>query len=101
MAIILSTSTQKILNRAQKLQNKILKIIKFYPLRTKSSEIHNDLGIETIHTRTEKLFQKYLLSRLNNDLIHEEYTTYLEEEELDLTHKRFPTLFDKLSNFLN
>ena len=67
-------------------------------MRTKSSELHNDLGIDTIQTRTEKLF---LLSRLNNDLIHEEYNTYLEEDGLDPTQNRFQTLFDKLTIFLN
>ena len=100
MFIILSTSTQKILNSTQKLQNKILKIVKFFPLRTKITDLHAQLGFEMVNSRSEKLFHKFLLTRLNNELIQEEFTKYLDELPLEPQPKKFFTLFDQMKSFL-
>ena len=54
-------------------------IIKFFPLRTKITDIHAQLGLEMVNSRTEKLFHKFLLTRLNNELIQEEFSKYLDE----------------------
>ena len=88
--IILSTSTQKISNRLQKYQNKILKILKFFNYITKTSKIHEDLKIDLLATRTSKLLQKYIVSRKDHEQLIEELIKYKSENQHS-THKRFKT----------
>ena len=75
-------------------------IIKFFPLRTKITDIHAQLGLEMVNSRTEKLFHKFLLTRLNNELIQEEFSKNLDELPVEPQPKKFLTLFDQMKTFL-
>lgn len=74
--VILQTGTQKILKDLQIFQNKIFRIIKFFPLKTSIETIHKTLHMEKIDDRANALFLKFLKSKKNIDLIAKEINDY-------------------------
>ena len=74
--IILQTGTQKILKDLQIFQNKIFRIIKFFPIKTTIETIHKTLNMEKIDDRANALFLKFLKSKRNIDLIAKEINEY-------------------------
>ena len=92
--IILQSSTQKIVNELQKIQNRILKQIKFYPIKTKTEHIHRDLNIQTIKQRTKALFLHFTLSRRNDDFLNREINSYAINKT---PNNKFETLFDQFN----
>ncbi|RNA14238.1 AP-like endonuclease reverse transcriptase [Brachionus plicatilis] len=74
--VILQTGTQKILKYLQIFQNKIFRIIKFFPLKTSIETIHKTLHMEKIDDRANALFLKFLKSKKNIDLIAKEINDY-------------------------
>ena len=94
--VILNTGTQKISKNLQIFQNKILKSIKRFPIKTSISAIHHNLHIEQIESRLKKLFAKYVCSKDKEDLITTSLNHYL--SDTNSHNKKFKTPFD---NFLN
>ena len=88
--VILKTDTQRISSSIQKCQNKILRQIKYFPLKTSTIEIHENLKIEQISARAENLFKNFAKTKFNSKLFQDELQQYTTEE----TSKRFNTLFD-------
>ena len=93
--VILSTSTQRIMCRLQKLQNKILKLIKFFKFRTKTSQIHENLNIQMLKSRTAQLFSRFIKTRISHTQINNEINTYKMENQ-HLTNKRFKKPYDNI-----
>ena len=88
--IEMNTSTQKILGECQKIQNRILKQIKFYPFKTRIAYIHSNLKIELLEPRSIRLFEKFVSSRSSHKQINEDLNNY----EPETRQKKFFTLFD-------
>ena len=76
----------------QIIQNKILRAIKFYPLKTSVNHIHSDLKIETIESRATKLLRSFIESKDGNDLIPPAIERYKLNQPIP--KQRFATLFD-------
>jgi hypothetical protein len=75
--IISKSSTTKIESDLQKLQNKILKNIKWFPLKTKTAFIHEYFKINTIKGRSDKLFTNYMHKALKlNKQIETEFKNF-------------------------
>ena len=74
--VILQTGTQKILKDLQIFQNKIFRIIKFFPIKTSIETINKTLKMEKIDDRANALFLKFLKSKKNIDLIAKEIYEY-------------------------
>ena len=55
-------------------------------------DIHAQLGLEMVNSRTEKLFHKFLLTRLNNELIQEEFSGVEQENEPAMHLHKFAKL---------
>ncbi|RNA31391.1 hypothetical protein BpHYR1_017762 [Brachionus plicatilis] len=54
--IILQSGTQNIRAEMQKMQNRVLRIIKYFPLKTSIKTIHKELRIDLTDDRANKLF---------------------------------------------
>ena len=67
--IALSFPTQRILSDLQKLQNRILRQIKYFPPGTSTAEVHEYFKIDTISTRTHELLKKFARAKSDHDLI--------------------------------
>ena len=78
------------------LQNRILKIIEYFPIKTKTKTILNSFRITSIKDRTSHLLNRYLLKRKNTDLITPEIKKYQEHAIFPYTN-RFQTLYDKIT----
>ena len=61
--IILNVGTEQIKSKLQKIQNKILKIIKYFPTKTSIRSIHKVLNLDSIDERTNNLFVKFVKSK--------------------------------------
>ena len=81
----------------QIIQNKILRNIKFYPLKTSTNFIHSDLQIETIENRAHKLLRSFISSKTNTDLLPPAIELYKQNQPRP--KQRFQTLFDKIIYF--
>ncbi|RNA03884.1 hypothetical protein BpHYR1_020448, partial [Brachionus plicatilis] len=90
--IALSTSTQRVLKDLQKIQNKIFKTIKYFPLRTRISTIHQKLSLQTISVRTDLLFEKFVANRQNHTQINDDLRD--SQNTTSPSHKYW-TYFDK------
>ena len=82
-----STYTQKILSKCEKLHTRIIKIIKHFPLKTRTTTILERLSIISFQERTNKIFA------FNDNLITQEINQYNSSISVNIT-KRFKTLFD-------
>ena len=96
--VILSSSSQKIIGDLQKIQNRILRAIKYFPPRTKISEIHSYFKIPTIQDRSDHLLRKFTLAKINHDLITAELENHSMQPSTN-SHKPLTT-FDKMLKFL-
>ena len=91
--IPLCCDTQKILSKCEKLQNRILRTIKWFPLKTRTTDILKSFKITSIKDRSIALFKRFINTRKNNDLLKpeiQEYNKLLDKNIL----RRFTTLFD-------
>ena len=98
--IILQSENQQIKKSLQIFQNKILRIIKRFPLKTSVNSIHKTLQIDTIDQRANKLFIKFIKTKSNNELIANEIAQYHAASNHNIT-KRFITPFDKIMSLKN
>jgi hypothetical protein len=90
--VILNSGTQRILAPLQKIQNKILKIIKHFPIKSSITSIHKNLKLDTISDRANKLFTKFVTSKNHQPLIAQEIAKFTSEQSA--TYKRFKTPLD-------
>lgn len=90
--IAIETSSQKIASDLQKIQNRILKAIRFFPLRTSINSIHSNLKIDLLKSRNEKLFDKYVAKRLTHKQITQDLN---EDNNVTEPSLKYTTLFDK------
>ena len=97
--IPLISSTQRILNKVQTIQNNTLRTIKRFPLRSRTAEIHEVFKLERIETRAKKTARKYANSRLNHPLLTKEYEAYIKQKS-STTNRKWKTIFDSLQNLL-
>jgi len=93
--IPLISSTQRILNKVQTIQNNTLRTIKRFSLRSSTTEIHEVLKLERIETRAKKTARKYANSRLNHPLLTKEYEAYMKQKSTT-TNLKWTTIFDLL-----
>ncbi|RNA23492.1 AP-like endonuclease reverse transcriptase [Brachionus plicatilis] len=91
--IILHSGTQKIKSEIQKMQNRILKIIKYFPLKTSIITIHKELKIDLIDDRANKLFLKFVATKQNHELIANETKDYL-VHSTNRNNSKYKTPFD-------
>ncbi|RNA27764.1 AP-like endonuclease reverse transcriptase [Brachionus plicatilis] len=68
--IILQSGTQNIRAEMQKMQNRMLRIIKYFPLKTSIKTIHKELRIDLIDDRANKLFSKFITTKQSHEIIH-------------------------------
>ena len=87
--IPLLTDTQRIRADIQKLQNRVLRTIHHFPLKTSVNKIHKKLKIDLLETRLYKLFDKFIVAKNNHELIQQEIQVYEKNP-----NPRFITLFD-------
>ncbi|CAF0704716.1 unnamed protein product [Brachionus calyciflorus] len=90
--VILNSGTGKIKGSLQKIQNKILKIIKFFPMRTSIKTIHQKLKLDLIEDRANLLFMKFIASKQNQEIIANEILVFLNDNQS--SPKRFCTPLD-------
>jgi len=93
--LCLISSTQRILNKVQTIQNNTLKTIKRFSLRSSTTEIHEVLKLERIETWAKKTARKYANSRLNHPLLTKEYEAYMKQKSTT-TNLKWTTIFDLL-----
>ncbi|RMZ99165.1 AP-like endonuclease reverse transcriptase [Brachionus plicatilis] len=89
--VILNSGTEKIKTALHKIQNKILRTIKYFPIKTSIETIHKVLRLETVHERSNALFIKFKTSKSKLNLIANEIREYQSEAH---TPRRFETPFD-------
>ena len=96
--IILNVHTQRIDNDLQKIQNKLLKSIKYFPPGTTSNQIHNFFKVNNVKDRMKQLIKKYLHKRINHEQIFNELNSY-NQTKLP-TQQRFETPYDLFEKLL-
>lgn len=92
--VILSCDIQRISKNLQIIQNKILRSIKFFPLKTSINSIHQDLKIDTIEARTQKLLRSFIYSKDGTDLIPP--AIEIHKRNQPAPKQRFQTVFDRI-----
>ncbi len=92
--IILSCPTQRIMGNLQRIQNRILRIIKYFPPRTRIADIHAHFRIMTLSERSDQLLKKFTLAKQDHDLISSELEEF--EDEIFPKNRRLDTTFDKM-----
>lgn len=96
--VILNVGTEKIKNKLQIIQNKILKIIKYFPIKTPIRTIHKVLKLDTIEQRANNLFVKFLQSKTKQDIIAYEIQQFTQNHQ---ANKRFKTPLDNFFELSN
>ncbi|RNA41915.1 RNA-directed DNA polymerase from mobile element jockey-like [Brachionus plicatilis] len=94
--VITSSSTQKIIPELQKLQNKILRIIKYFPIKTSIVNMHKCLNIEMLEQRLENLFLSFTQKKKSNNILIDEVKQFLNHNPpTSRFSNRFTTPFEK------
>ena len=95
--IPLSSPTQKIMKKLQTMQIRILRQIKHFPLKSKSSTILGHFKLESLDNRTKKLLAKFAISKSNHDLIASELKFFKENvHKTERNYRQCSTKFSKL-----
>ena len=92
--VILNSGTEKIKVQLQKIQNKILRIIKSFPLKTSTKTIHKHFKLNLIEDRANSLFIKFISKKLELTKIANEIVEFLNDNSTE--HKRFKTPLDNI-----
>ena len=69
----------------QKIQNRMLRSIRYFPSHTRIIEIHAYFKIQLLQNRTAEILKKYTMEKLNNTLISNELAFFqdcIEKSEL-------------------
>ncbi|RNA40212.1 hypothetical protein BpHYR1_041454 [Brachionus plicatilis] len=89
--IILQSGTQNIRAEIQKMQNRVLRIIK---------TIHKELKIDLIDDRANKLFSKFITTRQSHEIIAQEIQDFLLQSS-SRNNLKYKTPFDSIINTPN
>jgi len=92
--IPLSSPTQRIMKKLQSLQTRILRQIKYFPLKTRTSAILSYFNLDSLETRTAKLLAKFTKAKRDHDLISSELAIF--KEKIHPTENKYRTTFDKM-----
>ena len=98
--VIVSTSTQRITNDIQKIQNKILKIVKKFPIKTSIDTIHKQLNIIKLDARLKQLFTQFIMRKKRDDLLFDELRAYALESSNSGPVQKFLSPFDIIKDQL-
>ncbi|RNA04379.1 AP-like endonuclease reverse transcriptase [Brachionus plicatilis] len=93
--IILQSGTQNIRAEMQKMQNRVLRIIKYFQLKTSIKTIHKELRIDLIDDRANKLFSKFITSRQSHEIIAQEIQDFLLKNS-SRNNLKYKTTFDSI-----
>lgn len=96
--IPLSCSTQKISSDIQKLQNKFLRHIKFFPIKTKIVEIHKQLKIELVETRSKNLLNKFLSKKTSHQQLRMDLDEFNQNNKN--LNQKFYSLYQNFNHFI-
>ena len=89
--------TQQIIKQLQTLQNRALRTIKYFPLKTSTKTIHNFFNIDQISTIAVKTAKKYACSRLHHPQLRTDYARFV-SSRISKTSK-LTTIFERLPYF--
>lgn len=64
--IVFSTSTQRVEDELQKIQNSIVRIIKYFPIKTSIAKINQALKMNIVIERAMNLFKRYTSKKMSN-----------------------------------
>ena len=94
--IPISSPTQRIEADLQVIQNRFLRAIKYFPPRSRISDIHSFFKIKSIKNRSAELLKKFTIAKRDHDLISEDLEEF--ENEIASRDRKFVTVFDKMLN---
>ena len=92
--LALSSPTQKILIKSQTIQTRFLRAIKYFPPRTRTTDIHSFFKIKSLEVRSAELLKKFTVAKRGHDLISGELEEF--EDQILSTERKFDTIFDKM-----
>ena len=92
--IPISSPTQRIEADLQVIQNRFLRAIKYFPPRSRISDIHSFFKIKSIKNRSAELLKKFTIAKRDHDLISEDLEEF--ENEIASRDRKFVTVFDKM-----
>lgn len=85
--------TQKIANKLQTLQNRALRSIKHFPLKTSTKQLNDFFKTDLVSTRAAKIAKKFASSRLSHPQLRADYTQFA-ATRTPPKYARFKTIFD-------
>jgi len=95
--IALSCPTQRIMDAAQKIQNRFLRAIKYFPPHSRISDIHSYFKIKSIKSRSYELLMKFTKSKRGHDLIAADLEEF--QNEIAPRSRKYLTIFDTILRF--
>ena len=84
---------QKISTKLQTLQNRALKSIKYFPLKTSTQHIHTFFKTERVKSRAASIARRFALSRLHHEQLANDYNSFRLNRNPDYTYKH-KTIFE-------
>ncbi len=95
--IALSCPTQRIMDAAQKIQNRFLRAIKYFPPHSRISDIHSYFKIKSIKSRSYELLMKFTKSKRGHELIAADLAEF--QNEIAPRSRKYLTIFDTILRF--
>ena len=95
--IAICSPTQRISSNMQIIQNRILRAIKYFPPRTRISDIHSFFKVKSIKCRSAELLKKFTIAKRDHDLISAELDEF--QTETLPRDRKYETVFDKMLKF--
>ena len=92
---ICKCGTQRFTGFLQKMQNRILRTIKWFPFKTSTKQIHAYFNLSPIDLRLTSLFNNFIKKREHHLLLQNEISSYTRS-----TNYRFSTPFDHILSAL-
>jgi len=75
---ICKCGTQRLSGFLQKMQNRILRTIKWFPFKTSTNQIHEYFSLKPIDLRLTSLFNNFMKKRSNHPVLQNEISNYPE-----------------------
>ena len=85
------------MNAAQKIQNRFLRAIKYFPPHSRIADIHSYFKIKTIECRSAELLMKFTKAKRGHDLIAADLEEF--QKEIAPRNRKYPTIFDTMLRF--
>ena len=79
---------------AQRIQNRFLRAIKYFPPSTRIVDIHAHFKIKSIQSRSAELLRKFSIAKRGHDLISAELEEF--EQEIAPRERKCPTILDQM-----